>query len=219
VFDKLGEIVVSKAWSWAQLKQAVAVLEKSPPATHMRVWTKITTTLGKLLTDDRVVGENMPQIADGKELAIQETAVAETLTVNHIFVKIRQWFPQQMKFSPLVDFAMLKSWTVNEARIALAPLSHAALEAKGEGVPGEFIRFVKVRPFNFNDPTSMTQLDWEPADLTPEHTIGERPFALNANDFLAFKDVREAEKVAKRTEESGGGAYVPRGPEVALKIF
>eukprot|EP00808_Paulinella_micropora_P018049 g25645.t1 len=238
-FSKLGNVIVQKSFSLAQVKADVEKLG-GPPATHQRLWTKVKDRLVKLCTDDRDVQANLTPLRDGKEIAVIRTAVEETLTVDHIFVKVRQWYPEEFVLGPEQDVALLRSCTVHHAREILCkrfkppgqkPTAATASLPSGDvsnsssspaDPTSEHIRFSVARPFHFNDLPQICVRPWE--DSSPEQeqslALSDPPFSLKAGMFLVFKDNRVPERYKPPPHTAAAqGAPTAGGVERALKIF
>lgn len=99
------------------LSKALLPLEINPSCLRLR--DKKLTTAGSILRDSVTVRRSLMNLLDGRQVAVQFLEDPETITTDDIIISIRHFRTSSMKFSPMVEMVVSKSFTQQELRKAI----------------------------------------------------------------------------------------------------
>jgi hypothetical protein len=192
----------------------------------MRLRERSQRRLTTIYLDAKTLKQNSPAAADFKDIVIQRTLSAETLTAEHLLLYVRRWDPKEQKIGAPTEVAVLKSSTMAALRAQLgaafgidaAPSSSAggAVEsASASGSSGQepasapdatHLRVCKPFAYQLKDAACIPALDWTQTQLPANATVGGAPWRCRSGDTLLVKDARIPERYADGDHAQGGGS-------------
>jgi hypothetical protein len=90
-----------------------------PPA-HLRLRAKSKKDVGKIFRDDTTVRTNIPNLADGKDIAVQVLDYPERMSRDDLVLSVRVWRPSRNELCPVVDVVIKRTTTAGQLRAFLA---------------------------------------------------------------------------------------------------
>lgn len=69
----------------------------------MRIREKLGSRLTKVYLDTLTLKQNALSLKDFKEIVLQKTQVDEEMTDSSVLLCLCQWFPEELKFGPIVE--------------------------------------------------------------------------------------------------------------------
>eukprot|EP00455_Lapot_gusevi_P008301 TRINITY_DN13606_c0_g1_i2.p1 TRINITY_DN13606_c0_g1~~TRINITY_DN13606_c0_g1_i2.p1 ORF type:complete len:372 (-),score=184.15 TRINITY_DN13606_c0_g1_i2:67-1119(-) len=209
LFIHIGDVVLDETWDLARVKTELATLEQAPPSDLIRIRERLERRLTKVYLDTQTLKQNALGLKDFKEIVLQRTKVAESITADHLLLPVRQWFPVEYKLGPVEEMAFLKSTTIGELKATFASIY---------SIPVEDVRVCKPFAYQLKDLDNMPKLDWFGVKTTDASTLGGAPWRTRSGDYILFKDNRQPERVIEEAVPVGAVGWQPP-VERALKIY
>jgi hypothetical protein len=157
-----------------------------PPA-HLRLRAKSKKDVGKIFRDDTTVRANIPNLADGKDVALQVLEYPERMSRDDLVLSVRVWRPIKNELCPVVDVVIKRSTTAGQLRAFLADNilkchhSQEELVAKACSVPSgvglvKSLLAVEPKP-TF---TKLQSMKWNDAEVRFHRSILRSPVSATA---------------------------------------
>eukprot|EP00117_Sycon_ciliatum_P017472 scpid43495/ scgid16451/ Ubiquitin carboxyl-terminal hydrolase 47; Deubiquitinating enzyme 47; Ubiquitin thioesterase 47; Ubiquitin-specific-processing protease 47 len=197
----LGEIIVAKGMSVAQMKDEVVktcqeIAKTSPvgsddkrhkhavavvdaPVEHLRLRRKNYKAPSTVLCGDLLVGREMA-VYSGWEVAIQLMDAPDLFSANQTAIFVRRWKPSSHMFGPMQEISV-SSTAVKATKEVLSQLSDIPVEQV------EIAKAVGFFPFHYS-PLEMDELNWNPKVTA----LDRIPISImNDGNMLYYRDGKE----------------------------
>ncbi len=206
---------------------------------HVRLRDKAGAKVGKVYLDDQTLRQNVPTVADGKEVAVQALEAPERATANDVSLFVQRWSPATAKLGPKREVMIFKRATMGAVRAAGATSLQVneSIERQCVGSAAYhdirgFLLCCLMRPIGSClqmpaadqaraakgpsvttlDATGAAKLKWdEPAPSDAEMVCSAPPWSLRSGDLLVFVDAAELRDANEAAAASGGPAASAKG--------
>ena len=153
---------------------------------HLRVRTKKNQSSTKVLEDAKSLAENLPQLEDGTEIALQALSAPEVWRSDQLMLQAQQWIPKTQKLLPPTDLIIRKNLSVAGMRAQLWRSIHPEAAAAAAAAAALSVAASASAPV----PPAATIVTATPADASSgsasaAHPASVAPATAAANDAEA----------------------------------
>ncbi|KAL9651994.1 hypothetical protein ABK040_000336 [Willaertia magna] len=139
---------------------------------------------GRILCDDEKPYYSIDVISSNRELIIEKIEKSETITPNHMLIKIARFRPSKWKINSVKEIIVTKDTTVGQLKRLIL--------SETKDLTEDILKIVKISyqlVYHLRDNDYMLKLQWN--DLDDKQIITENPWFLKDGDLILFKDETE----------------------------